>query len=135
MDLKLTQVVSTLDKLSDRQDRIEASLEQLNSRCTITFQRPEWTHSQMPPRQPVTIAACGKSTAALLQTSAFESPSMLWYDNPPSFIDDIQPDGNVTDYMDHASLMKIRTCNSSASRKHFSSLIVRATVGAKIKLT
>ena len=49
---------------------------------------------------------------------------MLWYDNPPSFIDDVQPDGNVTDYLDHASLMKIR--NSSASRKHFSSLIVRA---------
>ena len=87
--------------------------------------------TEEPPPQPA-IQSNTLSTAvvpprpARLQTSTFDSPSMLWYDNPPSFIDNIpaqvQPD--AADYIDHPTLMKIR--NTSASRKHFSSLIVRA---------
>ena len=54
-----------------------------------------------------------------LNTSVCEDPSLLWYDNPPSFVEEVRSDGS---YLDHAAIMKLR--NTSTSRKNFAALIV-----------
>ena len=88
------------------------------SKTVPTSQHPPVPTSQHPP-----VPQPSAQATAPLHTSAFESPSLLWYENPPSFTENTQQENNSREYLDHAAVMSLR--NNSTSRKNFAACIVR----------
>ena len=135
IDSRLTQVVTAIEVLTDRQDKVEAKLDQLargqsHQEHSIAPQRPAPVPAsqqttpvapspipQPPPaataRFPIAPSPLPQPPPAPLYTSAFDSPSVLWYENP-SFIKKNQ-ENSSRDYLDHAAVMSLR--NNSSSRK------------------
>ena len=77
-----------------------------------------------PVQQTLSLALPPLPVKPSISTPAYEDPSLLWYDNTPSFVDaDDAGTSNSKEYIDHPTIMCLR--RTSISRKNFASLLVR----------
>ena len=139
VDSKLTQVIAAVQQLSDRQDRLEASIVHIKTavshlRPAATVSQPTPTAVSQPPPATVTQSTIqaphSLSHYQAGSTPAFAHPSSAWYHTSSSFVEPVV-DGK--EYLDHNTILQLR--RRSASRKNFASLISRDIFTEQERLT